>query len=61
MSGKRAKIERKLARKALTKDFGKNYAVDLTNHVITTWQNSINELPLKGRLVVAWMAIRGKL
>ena len=61
MSGRQAKIRRKLGRKQLTKEFGKDYALNLTSHVIDTWEANINKAPLKLRLSIALKILRGKL
>jgi len=60
MSGKQAKIQRKIARKQLTKEFGRDYALAISQHAVDRWEQGIFSAPLRLRFKIAWKIIKGK-
>jgi len=60
MSGKQAKVQRKIARKQLNKEFGKDYALRLTDYAVVAWERTILTAPIKLRILYAWKVLRGE-
>ena len=60
MRGKKARVMRKMARKQLTKDFGKNYADKLVEYTLEEFMKQTLSAPLKDRVQFAWKILRGK-